>query len=509
MFVLASVLQAQDSTKSEAFKKNPFFHPPLFKPKYNSYPLVAGYLLMKDAKSGDPFAEHELGLRYLLGRGFPKDTAKAVFWIRKAAKHNLTTAKFNYGIMLMNGIGVEWNPFKAFKNFEFAAKAGMPEAEYVYATFYLDNLVVNRNYSVAFKWLEKAAEHKLKQAEKLLERMKESGIEVATNADTSSESSKGGNVQSLNYSYNPKTELLNSNWELSYFNFENDSTKRSKGKKLETLLKKNSKELIDKLGLGEYDSVKIKEEPLKLIKETASYGSPNAFKFLGKFYEYGIEVPQDTVKAVLNYLRALRLGAAEIYSEIIKLSQSAGFFDKLKKLADAGNGDAEYIWAALAALNFSFQITKEQAFELLRKAADNGNIPALIELGLAYFNGAAVEKNPTKAQEYWHKAAKLGNREAEVRIAFASILYSSKRKNFKKEITVLKNAAAQGSTPAINALAYFYEKGIVVRKNKAEAARYYRRAYYLGDRKAYDNLRALYDEIRPADKIFKIYDSDL
>ncbi len=506
MILIFSQAFAQEKNKSEAFKKNPFRQHSVFKPKYNSYPLVAGYLLLKDAKSGDPFAEHELGLRYLLGKGFPKDTAKAIYWIKKAADQNLTTANFNYGIMLLNGIGTEWNPFEAFKRFRYAAKAGMPEAEYIYATFFIDNLVVSRNYQKAYYWLTKAAKQKVKQAEKLLARMRKSGIVFSPPAESQSGKDTTTSAKQFSYSYNPKTELLNSNYELSFYNFESDSASKKKGRELQKLLSENSSELINKLGLELFDSTKVKNNPFEIITEAASYGSPNAYKLLGKFYEHGVNVRKDTVLSVLNYLRALRLGAAETSTEILRLIQTQNFFHKLETLAKQKNPNAEYVLAALTALNFSFQITKEQAFALLQQAAQKGNVPSLIELGLAYFNGSTVKKDPTQAQEYWDKAAKLGSGEAKVRIAFASVLYAPKRKDLKNEIAFLKESAKKGSVPALNALAYLYQNGIGVKKCKAKAAEYYRKAFYLGDQKSFDALRAMYDEIRPSDKLFQIYD---
>ena len=87
---------AQDSTLSSAFKENlPNRKYPLIKPKYPSYPLMTGFLLTQEAKKGDPFAQHELGLRYLLGRGFAPDTILAVSWIKKAANQKLAAAQFN------------------------------------------------------------------------------------------------------------------------------------------------------------------------------------------------------------------------------------------------------------------------------------------------------------------------------------------------------------------------------------------------------------------------------
>ena len=54
---------------------------------------------MEKANNGDASAQHELGIRYLLGRGFGVDTVKSAYWIQKAAdrvllSHN-TTLEFS------------------------------------------------------------------------------------------------------------------------------------------------------------------------------------------------------------------------------------------------------------------------------------------------------------------------------------------------------------------------------------------------------------------------------
>ena len=40
--------------------------------------------LKEKAKKGDPFAQHELGIRYILGVGVPIDTLLAADWIGKS-----------------------------------------------------------------------------------------------------------------------------------------------------------------------------------------------------------------------------------------------------------------------------------------------------------------------------------------------------------------------------------------------------------------------------------------
>jgi len=500
IFLINAFIFAQNR-KSEAFQKPPFLRkPPIFKPKYKSYPLLAGYLLLKEARNGDPFAQHELALRYLMGRGFPKDTARAIFWMKKAADKNLTIANFNYGIMLINGIGVKWNPFKAFTRFEAAAKAGMPKAEYVYATFFLDNLVVSRNLNLAYDWLKLASENKVKNATKLLKQLEQRGITGTGNSPEKKLNSPSIKVLPTNN----KGEILNDNWELSYIPFQKDSVGNYQANELRKIFKNNKNELSHKLGIEIDSSLKATQNIDSLIAEAISYGSPNAFKLQGKRFEYGLNKTPDTLKAVFNYIRAVRLNEEENVANIFRLTKSEKFFSRLKQLVNKNNPTAQYVWAELTAMDLDFQMTKKQAFKLLEKSAKNNFIPALIDIGIAYYNGKIVPKNPNKANEFWLKAARLGNKEAEVHIAIA-VIFSRKKKNFAKEITFLKNASEHGSVLALNALGYIYEHGLGVKINLARADYYYRKASSLGSSSAFYSLKKLYDSIRPANKKFKIY----
>ncbi|MEJ2494164.1 MAG: tetratricopeptide repeat protein [Ignavibacteriaceae bacterium] len=149
--IFINVNYAQDTTKSLAFKDNhPFIEAPYFYRPDLGYQIWQQFKLTREANSGDVLAQHELGLRYLLGEGVPADTSKAVYWIRRAAEQNLASAKYNYAILLINGWGVEWNPFQAFKYFREAAKAGMIQAQYVVGILYTDNLIVKRDMNYAY-----------------------------------------------------------------------------------------------------------------------------------------------------------------------------------------------------------------------------------------------------------------------------------------------------------------------------------------------------------------------
>ncbi|MDZ7624468.1 MAG: tetratricopeptide repeat protein [Ignavibacteriaceae bacterium] len=158
--VFCADVYSQDTTQSLAFKnKRPQQNAPYFYRPDLAYQIWQKFRLTQEANAGDPLAQHELGLRFLLGEGVPADTSQAVFWIKKAADQNLTSAKYNYAILLINGIGVQWDPFNAFTLFQSAASDGMIQSQYVVGILYTDNLTVKRDYNLAYYWIKKAADN--------------------------------------------------------------------------------------------------------------------------------------------------------------------------------------------------------------------------------------------------------------------------------------------------------------------------------------------------------------
>ena len=171
----------QQKAKSSVFKD---YKPPgssqVIRPSDLEYQLWEGLMIVREANDGDPAAQHELGLRYLLGKGFPIDTVKAAYWIHKAADQNMSIAQYNYGVFLDNGWGVEWNPFEAYLQFKAAAKRQLPEAEFAMGLSYTDNLVVTRDWAKAYKWLKAAADAKYEPAHQVLIEFVRKGIPVPT-----------------------------------------------------------------------------------------------------------------------------------------------------------------------------------------------------------------------------------------------------------------------------------------------------------------------------------------
>ena len=494
---------AQETSSSEAFKKSGFSNKtPLIKPKYPSYSLAVTYVLTEKAKTGDPFAQHELGIRYILGIGVPVDTVEAAYWIGKAASKNLPAANFNYGIMLNSGIGVEWNPFSAFKNFKVAAESGMEQGQYVFGLMHTDNLIVNKNLKMAQQWLEKSAERGFEEAKKVLEEFVKQGTIYLNDStlisDVETENSNSNSIYS---------SFVSSDYELDFYNFSEDSLSDTEEKELlNNLLGSKSDELKDALKINDTDEFANLEDTtaVSIIDFAVSKGSPEALLIKARLYEHGIGVKQNYVLASSNYLKAFRLGSYKAAESLLKISQKVSFYDVLEKQVKAKNPNAMYVWAGLIALGLDYSLTENQAFELLKRAEKQKHINSIIELGLAYYSGSLVKKDSLKALEYFETAADLGSSEAKVRLAFINI--QSTNGTLKvDDLEILQTYSKNGSVLAEAALAYCYENGIAVKMNKAKASRLYRQAAQRGNEAAYNSLRNMYDKLRPDEDEFKIY----
>jgi hypothetical protein len=502
--LISGLFYAQDSTISQAYKSSRADNIyPLIKAKAPSYPLMTAYLLQKYASQGDPFAQHEIGLRHLLGKGFPKDTLKAVEFIKKAAEKNLTAAIYNYSIMLENGIGTEWNPFSAFKQVKVAAENGMPEAQFFYGIFFTDNLVVNRNYPEAYKWFSKAAGQNLEPAVEAKKKMEESGLIILTE----NESVNGEEQARIDSSVAGSSTIFDPKFELDFFNF--DAEDVSSKENLSKIYEKNFSEIKSSLGISEItDSTLLPDTSGRaLVEYAAERGSPEGLLILAKDYELGISKNKNLTKAVQSYIKAYRLGSMKAVEHILKNIREENFFGELKKETEAHNPDAMYVWAGLIAMGFDYQLTNEQALDLLENAVKLNHIYSLIEKGLCYYTGTLVEKDKNKAYEYWQRASKLGSSEAAIRLAFSSLV-DDKTVNTGMNIELLESAANEGSVLAQSALGFCYENAIGLKVDKAEATRYYRSAANRGSEVAYNSLKRMYDEIRPVDKEFVIYEEN-
>jgi TPR repeat protein len=503
--VIAVFLLVQDSDaqprKSHAFRTTDPGPSALIVESDPSAQLLEGFILIQKANSGDPVAEQEVGLRYLFGRGFPADTTKAAFWIAKAADQSLLTAKYNLAILTNNGWGVDWNPFNAYKLFLSAAKGKMMEAEYVVGLTYVDDLVVPRNWNSAYAYLTEAADQGFKPAKEVLEEFRKRGIHFVSDS-----TAKITNPPDATKSPTADKGKPDTAWSPIFLDLQRDPPSALDDS---TLLREAYREanLTARFttDLPQVKHHRVEEDTgMVRIAEAAEWGNPEALTLLGRLYEEGLGVDRDLLLAAEYYIRAVRFDSPRGSQLLWKLVQKDEFRKRLEEQSKVNDPVALFDWAGLTALQYDQTLNDQKALELLEKSAAAHHAPALNELGLCFYQGRWVAQNKNTAIAEWNEAASYGSKEAKVRIAAAKVTGDFEDHEYHVYLPMLFDAAQEGALIAQLALAYCYEFGYGLQKNKGEAARLYRICAQRGSQNAFYSLKRMYDDVRPSDKQFVI-----
>jgi uncharacterized protein len=486
-------LFAQDTTKSLAFKKNshPAKHPLFYRPDL-SYKLHQQFSLIRLANSGDPLAQHELGLRFLQGLDSETDTVQAAFWIGKAAEKDLAAACYNYGILLLNGWGVEWDPFKAFINFKKAAEDGMPAAQYITGILYTDNLVVKKDLEQAIAWLNKSHKSGYEPAAELLEEL-EKKI-PADNPDSS--------VSAPKQKSNPQSASV-----LVYIDFdaEQDTSLNVTPEDLaDALFLSGNKSLISSgMVYTENDSsINIDSVDKDLLIKAANAGSPEALTLLGYIYSEGRGFTADPVKGAMLYYTAAKFESRNAIYLLWQLGRSDEFMSLLESEVKSGNSEAIYLLYGLSSFNFTNVLSEQQQKDFLFRAVKLNNRFAVIESGLNIYSGKYPEYKKENGLEILRQGMLSGDPVAEQRYISIFIIDSSKVSS--DQFKALGTFAADGSILAESLLGYCYANGVGVNASKPAAVKYLRSSAHRGSRFAMQQLEKIYDSIRPDDETFSL-----
>ena len=504
---LLTHLNAQDSTKSLAFKNNrPYRNNPYFYQPDLSYQILQQFRLVQIANSGDPLAQHELGLRLLTGEGVASDTVSAVYWIKKAASQKLASAQYNYGIMLINGWGTEWNPFTAYENFLSAAEAGMSQAQYVIGVLFTDNLIVQRDWNKSYYWIKKSADNGYEPAKEVLD-------ELSPKVSTEFKDSVSQNKYALTKDIFAKNDKDDSKIQPSLglvfidFDTQSDTIKEISDKILISDLNNLNLPIIkDSLSIKNDSllSTFYNDEKIKMLSTLSDAGCHESQTILGKLFETGNFLGKNKILAAEYYIRATILDSPRAAYLLWQLIREKDFYIVLNEEIQLGNPTAQFVWYGLQKLGYDNRLTEKDAIDLLQKSASQNHVPAIIELGFNYYTGKYLKSDIQKGMDYWEKAEKLKSPEAEVRLAAAKVFESNSENNLSDEITLLKKYESIGSVLAQFTLGYCYENGIGLTKNLPNAVEHYRNSAQRGNQYAYQQLKRLYDNLRPAEKIFKI-----
>lgn len=113
--------------------------------------------LQKAAALGNVDAQKKLGMMYVIGFGVPKDAAKAFEWYQKAAAQGDAEAQVRLGGMYDNGEGVPEDEAKTFEWYQKAAAQNYANAQFNLGLMYLEGKSISKDDAKAIEWFQKAA----------------------------------------------------------------------------------------------------------------------------------------------------------------------------------------------------------------------------------------------------------------------------------------------------------------------------------------------------------------
>ncbi len=123
--------------------------------------------LQDRAAKGDAEAELDLGRAYHLGKGVPKDYAKAADLYRKAAAQGKAKAMYNLGYIYLHAQGVPEDDAAAAQWIQKSADAGLPAGElWIGLAYYNGDSSLKTDYVAAAKWLKLAVQQTDSPAER-------------------------------------------------------------------------------------------------------------------------------------------------------------------------------------------------------------------------------------------------------------------------------------------------------------------------------------------------------
>jgi len=237
-------------------------------------------------------------------------------------------------------------------------------------------------------------------------------------------------------------------------------------------------------------------EGVKLLRQAAEQGDPEAWFKLGYAYRQGDVVEQDMAEAI----KWLRLAAVQGDSEAqLELGRTYSFEENeaeavkwYRLAAEQGHAEAQYLLGNSYYYGEGVEEDKAEAVKWYRLAAKQGHAKAQVNLAYAYYWGEGVEEDKAESFKWDRLAAEQGQAVALFSVACAYRFGEGIEEDKAESVKWYRLAAEQGDTDARISLASAYRLGEGVEEDKAEAVKWYRLAAEQGDADAQFSLGLAY-----------------
>lgn len=333
------------------------------------------------AKSGNSYAQLEVGKMYLNGYGIDtddnasviKNNNKAFYWFLKSSEQNNAGAFFMLSNCFEHGIGVQKNSKKANDYLYKAAEFCDEEALLQLARFFLSK----NDFSMAISFLEKLNE-----------------------VDDGTYMSKIAQIYTrigVEYMYGDEI----------YMNFE-------KGLEyLITAAELGDSEAQSELGSRYLDGDNVQqnyEKAFFYLERAAKQKDSSAVMELARCYENGYGVEKNIKKAIKLYCEILNIEIE--YPERYNFDEALHIikdYKDLENIEDCITSPVVFYYLSQEFIGFDKKQNPEKYIHFLKKSAEMGYDKAQYELGKMYETGLHVEKDIDKAIEWFEKAGEQGD----------------------------------------------------------------------------------------------------
>jgi uncharacterized protein len=144
--------------------------------------------------------------------------------------------------------------------------------------------------------------------------------------------------------------------------------------------------------------------------------------------------------------------------------------DEVRKKAEQGNADAQFVLSECYRLGLGVSQSNEEAVKWLRQASEQGNAEAQYRYGYLLDSGdLGVKQDHSEALKWFQKSAEQGNLFGQLGLG---LMYHEGRgvpQNYAVAAIWLRKAADQGHPTAQFALGQLYRGGLGVKKDLVEA----------------------------------------
>jgi len=200
-------------------------------------------------------------------------------------------------------------------------------------------------------------------------------------------------------------------------------------------------------------------EAIHWYKQAAEQQNAEAMCNLGVLYEAGESVKQDLARAINLYEKSAALGHDKAYLNLgLCYEQGIGVdqnfntaITKYKEAIKLGNAEAEGCLGSLYEQGIGVEESNslEKAAELYLSAAQKGDSIAQYKIGSFYIQGiGGVEQNYEQALQWYHKAARQENADAELALGMLYEQGYVVEKNIKLAIGYYRSADVHGNSEA-------------------------------------------------------------